>query len=158
VADRSYRFTCLEPEFVMRELIIVGSLFVLASCGPKSPPAEAPADSAPAPSAGDIPAEEADYKVVEQLEAAARAIVKTDGCSTSADCRAAPIGVRGCGGPRDFIVYCSKNTDSVALYQKIAAADSAEAAYNARYKVGSTCELRMAPAVGLSGGACVANR
>jgi len=137
----------------MRSSILAGFMLVFAACNPKSVPADAAADT---PTGAPVSSEESDRKAIEKLEVDARALAKVDGCGASADCRAVPIGVRGCGGPRDFIVYCARATDSLALHARIAAADSAETAYNTKYKVASTCELRMAPAVQLSGGSCVA--
>ena len=138
----------------MRRFIPAGFLLLLTACNPKSVPSDTPADS---PSSGVISSEDSDRKVIEELEADARALAKVDRCSVAADCRAVPIGARGCGGPRDFIVYCARATDSLALHARIAAADSAEMAYNTKYKVVSTCELRLPPRVVLSEGSCAAS-
>ena len=138
----------------MRRSALVGCLAILALCNRNTVP---PDSSGDAPPVSAVSSEESDRKAIEKLEAEARSIAKMDGCVASSDCRVAPIGVRGCGGPRDFIVYCSKNTDSASLARKIAAADSAEAAFNLKYQIGSTCELRMPPAVAASGGICSAN-
>ena len=137
----------------MRLSALVGCLAILASCNRNTVPPDSSTDTPPASA---VSSEESDRKAIEKLEAEARSIAKPDGCAASSDCRAAPIGVRGCGGPRDFIVYCLKTADSASLARKIAAADSAETAFNAKYKVASTCELRMAPAVESSGGICAA--
>src|SRR5438046_3166798 len=51
-----------------------------------------------------------------RLEREARTLAKTDGCSASESCRTAPVGWRGCGGPRTYLVYCAATTDSAALY------------------------------------------
>jgi len=138
----------------MRRSVLVGCLAILASCNRNTVP---PDSSNSTPPASAVSSEESDRKAIEKLEAEARSIAKTDGCVASSDCRAAPIGVRGCGGPRDFIVYCAKTTDSASLARKIASADSAESAFNLKYKIGSTCELRMPPAVQASNGICSAN-
>jgi hypothetical protein len=138
----------------MRRSVLVGCLAILASCNGNTVPPDSSGDTVPAST---VSSEDADRQAIEKLEAEARAIAKADGCAASSDCRVAPIGVRGCGGPRDFIVYCAKTTDSASLARKIAAADSAESAFNQKYKIGSTCELRMAPAVAASGGICSAN-
>lgn len=138
----------------MRRLILAGFVSLVTACNPKAVPSDTPADT---PSSTAASAEVSDRQTIEKLEADARALAKVDGCSASADCRAVPIGARGCGGPRDFIVYCAKATDSLALHARIAAADSAEMAYNTRYKVVSTCELRLPPAVVVSGGSCAAS-
>ena len=137
----------------MRRLVLVGCLLVLTSCNRNTVPPESSDPPAPSPS---VSSEDADRKAIEKLEADARSVVKSGGCTSSSDCRAAPIGARGCGGPRDFIVYCVKSTDSVELSRRIAAVDSAEKAFNTKYNVVSTCELRLPPVVEASGGACVA--
>lgn len=99
---------------------------------------------------------ESDWAAIEELEVEARAIAKTAGCSASGECRAAPVGSRACGGPRYYLPYCAKATDSAALYRKLDAVSKAEQAYNRKYQIGSTCEFRMPPAVGVTGGSCAA--
>jgi hypothetical protein len=136
----------------MRALILVASLLIAAACNRRSVQNESRGETAVSTASS----EEADRQVTDKLETEARALAKTEGCSSSADCRAAPIGARGCGGPRTFIVYCAKSTDSAALYDRIKAADSAERVYNAKYNVVSTCEMRLPPAVEAAGGSCVA--
>ena len=98
--------------------------------------------------------QKADWAQITALEDQAKALVKTDGCSSSGECRTAAVGSRACGGPRYYLVYCSKTTDSAALFQKLDAVASAERAYNERYKIASTCEFRMPPTVALNGGFC----
>lgn len=100
--------------------------------------------------------EESDKKQIEALEAEAKSVASINGCSVAGDCRAAPVGSRGCGGPRYYIAYCAKTTDSAALYRKLDEVAKAEQAYNQKYQVISTCEFRMPPAVESVGGSCVA--
>jgi hypothetical protein len=100
--------------------------------------------------------QKADWAQIVALEDQAKALVKADGCNSAGECRTAPVGSRACGGPRYYLVYCSKTTDSAALFQKLDAVANAERAYNERYQVGSTCEFRMPPTVALSGGSCKA--
>lgn len=102
--------------------------------------------------------QKADYAQITAIEEQAKAIVRTDGCSTASDCRTAPVGARGCGGPRYYLVYCSRTTDSAALFAKLQAIEAAEREYNARYKIMSTCEFRMPPKVALSGASCQAQQ
>jgi hypothetical protein len=89
-----------------------------------------------------------------RLEQEARALAKLDGCSATSGCRTAPVGWRGCGGPRTYLVYCAATTDTVALFRKLAELEQAERAYNASTGMMSTCELRMPPAVRLDGRSC----
>lgn len=105
---------------------------------------------------GSTPSQQADWNAIEQLEVQAKAIAKIDGCPTSADCRSAPVGSRACGGPRYYIPWCAKTTDSAALYRKLAEVAKAEQDYNKKYELMSTCEFRMPPVVQSSGGSCVA--
>lgn len=133
-----------------------------------TPPAAAPVVSAPrrdtpvvSTEKGRIvmpraPRDESGNPEVQRLEARARALVRATGCSSAGDCRAAPVGQRGCGGPRTYFVYCRTATDSAALFRVLAELERAERAYNARSGMASTCEFREAPAVGLEGGRCVA--
>jgi hypothetical protein len=99
--------------------------------------------------------QQADWNSIEQLEAQAKAIAVLDGCPSASDCRSAPVGSRGCGGPRYYIPWCAKTTDSAALYRKLAEVAAAEQAYNKKYEIMSTCEFRMPPLVESSGGSCI---
>jgi hypothetical protein len=89
-----------------------------------------------------------------RLEREARALVKTDGCSNADACRTAPVGWRGCGGPRTYVVYCAATTDTIALFRKLKELETAEKVYNAKSGIVSTCELRMPPGTKLEGRSC----
>lgn len=89
-----------------------------------------------------------------RLEREARALAKTDGCSSLSACRTAPVGWRGCGGPRTYVVYCAATTDTVALARKLKELEEAERKYNATSGMMSTCEFRMPPSVKLDGRSC----
>jgi hypothetical protein len=91
---------------------------------------------------------------IAQLEREARAIAKTTGCSSADQCRAAPVGERPCGGPRDYIVYCARTTNVAALNRKLAELRQVEIELNKKSGAVSTCEYRMPPQVGVSGGSC----
>jgi hypothetical protein len=124
---------------------------ILAACSPRSSGAPAGPDGDQIVLTGD---QKADWDQILALENAARALVKTDGCSSSDECRTAPVGSRACGGPRYYLVYCSRTTDSAALFRKLDAVAAAERAFNTRYQIVSTCEFRMPPRVAVSGGSC----
>ena len=100
--------------------------------------------------------QKSDWAQITAIENEAKAIVKIDGCSSAGECRTAAVGSRACGGPRYYLVYCSKTTDSAALFKKLEAVAAAEREFNSRYQLVSTCEFRMPPPVGLSGGSCQA--
>ncbi|MGI9045076.1 MAG: hypothetical protein ACR2GK_13275 [Gemmatimonadaceae bacterium] len=103
---------------------------------------------------GQSRSQQSDWAAIEKLEGEAKARATTTGCTAAGDCRAAPVGSRACGGPRYYLPYCAKSTDSAALYQKLDQVAAAEHAYNKKYEIVSTCEFRMPPAVGVTGGAC----
>ena len=89
-----------------------------------------------------------------RLKADAKALVKTDGCNATGLCRTAPVGAKGCGGPRLYFVYCAATTDTVALFKKLAELEEAEREYNATAGMMSTCEFRRPPSVKLEGRSC----
>lgn len=97
-----------------------------------------------------------DWDQITALETQAKALVKTDGCSAADQCRTAGVGSRACGGPRYYLVYCAKTTDTTALFDKLKQIAAAEEEYNKRYQVVSTCEFRMPPKVALIGSSCQA--
>lgn len=100
--------------------------------------------------------QKSDWNQIVGLENQAKALVKTDGCPSGDQCRTAAVGSRACGGPRYYLVYCSKTTDSAALFKKLEAVAAAEQEYNKRYQLVSTCEFRMPPQVAIVGGSCQA--
>jgi hypothetical protein len=124
---------------------------IMVACSPRSSGAPAGPDGDQIVLTGD---QKADWDQILALENAARALVKTDGCSSSDECRTAPVGSRACGGPRYYLVYCSRTTDSAALFRKLDAVAAAEREFNTRYQIVSTCEFRMPPRVAVSGGSC----
>lgn len=100
--------------------------------------------------------QETDWTAILKLEGEAKEVAKVAGCTASNDCKAAPVGSRACGGPRYYLPYCAKTTDSVALYRKLDEVAKAEQAYNRKYNLASTCEFRMPPTVQAVGGSYVA--
>jgi hypothetical protein len=89
-----------------------------------------------------------------RLEREARALARTDGCDSLAQCRTAPVGWRSCGGPRTYLVYCAATTDTVALFRKLAELEAAEKDYNLRSGLMSTCIMREPPRVAFRAGSC----
>ena len=92
--------------------------------------------------------------MVRRLEREAIALARTGGCSTAEQCRSAPVGSRGCGGPRFYLPYCPLTTDTAALLAKLAEVEKAEQDYNQRNNIASTCEMRLAGELEVGAGAC----
>lgn len=125
---------------------------------PDSPAAvPPPAQTSPPAQTGDrlTPEQQTEWNAIEALEAESKAIAKIEGCVASSACRTAPVGSRACGGPRYYMPWCSATTDSAALYAKLAKVAEAEQAFNKKYSLASTCEMRLAPEVVSSGGTCI---
>jgi hypothetical protein len=139
----------------MKRALFVVILSVTAACA-RSTAASDDGTEPPVGAVSDTTTRNNDWSRIEQLEAQAKSLVKVDGCSSSALCKTAPVGSRACGGPRYYLTYCAKTTDSAALYRKLAEVAKAEQAFNTKYQIASTCEFRMPPAVDASGGVCKA--
>ena len=135
--------------------LILASAAVFGACSSQTsstPPPDGSRDQFP----GGTADQKADWAKIVTLEDQAKALVHTDGCASEGDCKTAPVGSRACGGPRYYLVYCSRTTDVAALNAKLDEVAAAERAFNIKYQVASTCEFRMPPAVGLVAGACSA--
>lgn len=136
---------------VSRGAHLLAIAIVLAACSPKTPGTPAGPDGDKIVLTGD---QKTDWAQIVALEDQAKALVKTDGCSSAGECRTAAVGSRACGGPRYYLVYCSRTTDSAALFRKLDAVAAAEREFNAKYQIVSTCEFRLPPKVALTGGSC----
>jgi hypothetical protein len=137
-------------------LIAIAIIALSAACT-RAPLSNEDSAASPQPGSTVAPAApEGDSAAIEKLEQEAKAIAKTNGCTASSDCRTAPVGSRACGGPRYYLPYCARSTDSVALFRKLDEVSTAEKAYNTKHQVVSTCEFRMPPAVEAVGGVCTA--
>ena len=142
-----------------RMIWTAAALFVVVvACSQRAvTPVDSGAGTNPSDANAGVPAnQQSDWAAIEKIEAEAKTIAKTGGCTASGDCRSAPVGSRACGGPRYYLPYCAKTTDSVALFRKLDDVAKAEQAYNKKYNLASTCEFRMPPTVNAVGGSCVA--
>ncbi len=85
-----------------------------------------------------------------------RAVAKPAGCTQAAQCKAMPMGAKPCGGPTEFVIYCSVGTDEKVLTEKVQAATDAEKAKNAATGAMGTCLALAQPKVTLVSGVCTA--
>lgn len=83
------------------------------------------------------------------------ALAKTSGCSNASDCQTLPVGRKACGGPRSYVVFCSRSTNVTLLKAKIAELDRVDLA--AAKNTVSDCMMVTPPRVTLSGGVCRAS-
>lgn len=93
---------------------------------------------------------------IRELEQQAGALAKSDGCNQGTQCASAPVGVKGCGGPRSYLVYCKATTDEAALLRTLDELKRVEEEYNRVEQIGSDCMMVMPPDVRLEGRACSA--
>jgi hypothetical protein len=140
------------------QFVLGAAAFLSVSCMQTATPSDGSGSTnPPAGNEGAAPgSQESDWAAILKLEDQAKGIAKTTGCSSSSECRSAPVGSKGCGGPRYYIPWCAKSTDSAALYAKLDEVVKAEQSYNKKYNVISTCEYRLAPKVEVVAGACTA--
>jgi hypothetical protein len=69
-------------------------------------------------------------------------------------CRSIALGAKPCGGPWQYLVYSTAQTDSVLLVEKVAEYNAREADINARHGSISDCMLVVEPPLGLRDGQC----
>jgi hypothetical protein len=141
-----------------RRALAVLVAVTLAACSTPRPDDVVSSDRTPPASTGSGPTltgvDTATDPTVRRLEREAIALVRTDGCSTADQCRSAPVGSRGCGGPRFYLPYCPLTTDTVALLAKLAEVERAEREYNQRNNIASTCEMRLPGELEVAAGSC----
>jgi hypothetical protein len=144
----------------IRSALLAACMTLVAACASNTVPNDTDTGATPPANTGQAPgtatSQQADWAAIEKLEGEAKSIAKTSGCQASSECRTAGVGSRACGGPRYYIPYCAKATDSAALASKLDEVAKAEQAYNTKYQLASTCEMRLPPPVALTGGACTA--
>ena len=90
----------------------------------------------------------------EQLAKEARALARTEGCEDVRECAVAGFGHKACGGPREFIAYCTRTTDTKALQAKLQALEEAERAWQVEAGIKSTCGLTRKPRPRWENGVC----
>lgn len=98
--------------------------------------------------------EQQDMTTLDRLRTEARQMARADGCATAGECRTAPMGAKPCGGPWEYLVYCSLTTDEPALRAHLERLRQFEDSLNRRYGRGSTCDMVLEPSVTLDGGSC----
>jgi hypothetical protein len=141
---------------MLKRILTAVSICAIAGACTQGPVSANPSDTpSPGANSGVAGTQDSDWAAIVKIEDEAKTIAKISGCASS-ECRSAAVGSRACGGPRYYIPYCAKTTDSVALFRKLDEVAKAEQAYNKKYNLASTCEFRMPPTVEAVGGSCVA--
>ncbi len=127
-------------------IAIIAALSLALACSKQQPV------SSESPRA--IASANSDSAAVARLYDDVRTLARSDDCSATADCRVAPVGAKGCGGPKYYIAYCARTTDSAALFRKLGELEAAEKAYNRAHNVISDCSMMLPPQPGMTAGRC----
>lgn len=94
------------------------------------------------------------HMTIQSLESQARLLAVAEGCTEASQCKSAPVGARACGGPRDYVVYCSETTDEDGLLRALSLLQKKEERYNEQCGVMSICIFTAEPQVDLVNGVC----
>ncbi|CAF0726067.1 unnamed protein product [Adineta steineri] len=88
--------------------------------------------------------------IKESLTAAVQA---DNQCTTAADCTAAAVGSRACGGPSSYVVYSAECANAEQISSLIQLATRLEKQFNTENEMMSICSMIMPPKA-----LCVANK
>lgn len=131
--------------------VALAAVSTVAACSMNATNDMGPTDTATSASSVTPPS---DTEQIVTLEREALALAHNDGCSTSDQCRVAPVGAKACGGPRYWITWCPASTDSAALLQKLDELRTAEQNFNQLHGVVSDCSVVPPPTPVVSAGVC----
>lgn len=82
------------------------------------------------------------------------AIITTEATDAS-QCKTIAFGDRACGGPEEFLIYSTLNTDVELLENLVSEYNYQAGQYNLRTGLASICSIEMEPEVTLKNGVCV---
>lgn len=82
------------------------------------------------------------------------ALITTEATDAS-QCKTIAFGDRACGGPEEFLIYSTLNTDVELLKNLVSEYNYQAELYNVESGAASICSLVTEPKVGLSNGECV---
>lgn len=92
----------------------------------------------------------------ETLASEARALANPRGCEKVEECEMAGFGHKPCGGPREYIAWCSRTTDGKTLRARLEALEKAEKAWQEEAGLKSNCGLTRQPRLRWKDGQCIA--
>jgi hypothetical protein len=119
----------------------------LASCGGDPIPAEA---RRPAEQPGSVSVAERRAALRQQIDG----MIADKSCSMNDQCKAQPLGYKACGGPDEYVVYSTQQTDSNALAAKAADYDAVDRQYDEQNGGVSDCRAIGPPQLGCQRGQC----
>lgn len=134
----------------------IAILVLVSAC--TQPPSETGTGAGATPLPAISGDERQDLATLDRLRSEARQMARADGCTSAGQCRTAPMGAKPCGGPWEYLVYCSLTTDETALRAHLERLRQFEDSLNRRYGRMSTCDAVAEPSVVLEGSSCRAAR
>lgn len=99
---------------------------------------------------------ETDLQELEARREGVLTLVHDSGCGNINECQHIAFGVKACGGPKRYVIYCTRTTDEKALMDAVFSFNQFEAAFNREHGVESDCSVTPVPTLGLTAGQCVA--
>lgn len=126
---------------LVTSIALIATVWGLNACEPKEAKTGATPDPAPPKATAPDPIEI--YKLIAQKS-----------CAQNEDCSVLEFGSRPCGGPSDFAVYSSVQTNLSTLQKLVVEYTSEEKAYNEKLGAVGTCEALLKPSVSCHQGFC----
>lgn len=91
---------------------------------------------------------------MQQLRLAVDVAIGRPAASLQSQCRVIAIGVKSCGGPREYLVYSTEVTETQTLHDLVNEYNRCDRDRNERLGLMSDCEFVEEPAVVLNNGIC----
>jgi len=82
-------------------------------------------------------------------------LVAEAGCSAIGECRSLPLGAKPCGGPWEYLIYSTTDTDTLKIEEKVNEHNEWNRVLNSRYGYISDCGIVGEPQLLCSKGKCV---
>ena len=102
--------------------------------------------------------ESEDREKLHQMGITIRELIGQPECSDAAQCRSIPFGSKPCGGPWEYLVYSTTQTDSILLAEYVMEYNRFEDEMNKKYGYMSDCMVILPPtSLECSKGLCAAS-
>ena len=106
-------------------------------------------------SCGDNFNESDDLSRLASLKSDVLLLVDEDGCSEIGECRSLPFGAKPCGGPWEYLIYSTTNSDTLKIKEKVEEHNEWNRVLNSRYGYISDCAIPEEPQLLCLNGQCV---
>jgi len=106
-------------------------------------------------SCGDVFNESDDLARLAALKTEVLLLVVEDDCSGIGECRSFPFGAKPCGGPWEYLIYSTTNSDTLKIKEKVKKHNEWNRVLNSRYGYVSDCGITEEPRLLCLNGKCV---